>query len=240
MGRAETWEEAERRLKAPFPADEIKWRVGTVSGDKKKVRPLAYIDARALQDRLDDIFGPENWENLFQAGPSGGVMAGICARIPSDGDGSWVWKWDGAENTDVEAIKGGISDSFKRAGVQWGIARYLYRLGTKYVPVGPRGECYAFSTGEGSNRLACYFTPPTLPAWALPAGPGKITDIENRIALFKQEAFKEIQGVKSVQALKAACNFRYAEAKEADILDEIGPWLKELHEQKLTDLGGEK
>ena len=85
-----------------------------------------------------------------------------------------------------------------------------------------------------------------LPLWAgedLPdignAG-GKIDDIENRIALFKQEAFKEIQRAKSVQALKAACNFRYAEAKEADILDEIGPWLKELHEQKLTDLGGEK
>jgi len=38
----------------------------------------------------------------------------------------WVTKSDGAEDSTIEAVKGAYSDSFKRACVKWGIARYLY------------------------------------------------------------------------------------------------------------------
>ena len=40
--------------------------------------------------------------------------------------GNWISKSDGAGDTNIEGEKGGISDSFKRACVAWGIARYLY------------------------------------------------------------------------------------------------------------------
>ena len=33
------------KLKAPFPADKISWRIGATSKDKTKGIPLAYIDA---------------------------------------------------------------------------------------------------------------------------------------------------------------------------------------------------
>jgi len=46
----------------------------------------------------------------------------------------------GAENSDIEPVKGGLSDSFKRAAVQWGIGRYLYSLGAVWVDVEQRGK----------------------------------------------------------------------------------------------------
>ena len=75
-------------------------------------------------DRLDEVVGPENWKDEYAPGPDGGVICGLSLRIEDE----WITKWDGAENTDFEAIKGGLSDAFKRAGYKWGIGRYLYRL----------------------------------------------------------------------------------------------------------------
>lgn len=51
---------------------------------------------------------------------NGGVECGISIKI----DGEWITKWDAAENTQVEAVKGGRSGAMKRAAVQWGIGRY--------------------------------------------------------------------------------------------------------------------
>ena len=41
-------------------------------------------------------------------------------------DGEWIGKSDGADDSNIEAAKGGLSAALKRAAVQWGIARYLY------------------------------------------------------------------------------------------------------------------
>jgi len=45
---------------------------------------------------------------------------------PSKWVASWVTKSDGADDSSIESAKGGISDSLKRAAVQYGIGRYLY------------------------------------------------------------------------------------------------------------------
>ena len=44
-------------LKAPFPGDKIHWRVGARTKDKSKGIPLAYIDARDVMERLDEVLG---------------------------------------------------------------------------------------------------------------------------------------------------------------------------------------
>ena len=49
--------------------------------------------------------------------------------------GGFITKWDGAEDSDIEPVKGGLSDSMKRAAVQWGIGRYLYSMGALWVDV---------------------------------------------------------------------------------------------------------
>src|SRR5690606_24819294 len=81
------------------------------------------------------------WRNEFKNGPEGGVLCGISDRIDyGDGTTEWVTKWDGAENTDVEAVKGGLSNAQKRAVTQWGCALYLYDLPQQWVRLDERGR----------------------------------------------------------------------------------------------------
>ncbi|HIG73237.1 MAG TPA: DNA repair protein Rad52 [Bacteroidetes bacterium] len=125
------------RLAAPFPADDIEWKPGATTRDKKKGLAMAYITARAVQERLDEVFTPGGWKNEFRAGPEGGV---ICRIYFKNDDGDWVWREDGADNTDVEAVKGGLSNAMKRAGAALGIGRYLYKLPQAWVPLDERGR----------------------------------------------------------------------------------------------------
>lgn len=120
-------------LTAPFTFDEINWRVGPVTKDKTKTKPLAYMDARNVMDRLDSVLGPENWQNrYFDAGR--GAVCELSIRI----DGEWITKADGAGETQIEADKGAFSDAFKRAAVRFGIGRYLYDVDCPWVKLNPK------------------------------------------------------------------------------------------------------
>ena len=136
-------------LKKPFPKSEINWRVGSTTKDKKKGLALAYINSRAVMNRLDEVCGPENWERKHDFGNNGEILCSIGIKI----DNEWVWKTDGAAQTNYEAEKGGLSDSFKRAAVNWGIGRYLYKLPQKWVKI---------------DKYKNIEKPPKLPKWALP------------------------------------------------------------------------
>lgn len=160
-------------LKEPFPADDIEWREqrnGVGKDGKPWAMVLAYVTNRAIMNRLDDVCGPGNWKNEFTASPNGGVLCAIYIRI----NGEWVGKWDGADNTDIEQVKGGLSGAMKRAAVQWGIGRYLYNLEATFAQVvekgAHRGTAYASDADRKARKNGVYFqwNPPALPAWALP------------------------------------------------------------------------
>lgn len=125
------------KLAAPFPADRVHWRIGSTTGDKSKGMALAYIDSRDVMDRLDEVVGPENWQNRYPHA-NGKTCCEIGIRIGDE----WVWKSDGAGDTDVEGNKGAFSDAFKRAAVQFGIGRYLYGLGATWVEIEPAGRSF--------------------------------------------------------------------------------------------------
>lgn len=161
-----------KRLQAPFPADDIEWRAqrSGIKNGSGWVSAIAYINNRAVQDRLDDVVGPENWKDEYDTSPVGGVLCGISIRI----NGEWVTKWDGADKTDIEPIKGGLSNSEKRAAVKWGIGRYLYKLEAKYVKVLNDGDIqikiweYGKDKRKDPPKIVGYWSPPKLPDWALP------------------------------------------------------------------------
>lgn len=117
-------------LSAEFPRDAIHWRAQTLTKTGDKALALAYLDARDVMDRLDAVCGPESWQSRYTETPRGRVLCEIGIRV----DGEWVWKSDGAGDTAVEGEKGGISDALKRAAVQWGIGRYLYRFDGVWAP----------------------------------------------------------------------------------------------------------
>jgi len=142
------------KLKEPFDPKDIEWRAGATNKDKTRALALAYITSRAVMDRLDEVCGLGGWKDEYRPGPSGGVICGISVRV----DEEWITKWDGADNTQVEEVKGGLSDAFKRAGVKWGIGRYLYNLEGVWVACEQRGKSVVLSET------------PRLPPWAVPAG----------------------------------------------------------------------
>jgi len=194
------------RLKEPFPSEDIEFRIQS-SGKKKSgeiwAKVLAYVTNRAIMDRLDDVCGPENWQNKFETAPSGGVLCGISIRC----EHGWVTKWDGSDNTDIEAVKGGLSSSMKRAGSQWGIGRYLYKLDVDWAVISENGTHF----DKLKDNTAFKWNPPQLPTWALPAG-----EKQDKKADALDKALKEKD--KTTQTHEDV-----AQAPEDDILDFITP-----------------
>jgi len=139
----------EKKFKEPFAANVIHWRPGSTNKDKTKCIALAYVDARDVMKRLDEVVGPENWKDSYEEFASGRLICTLYIRI----DGEWIGKSDGAGDSAIEGAKGGISDALKRAAVRWGIGRYLYYLPTKWVEM---------------NKYRQIENPPALPSWALP------------------------------------------------------------------------
>jgi hypothetical protein len=137
------------QLKQPFDPSVISWRVGATNKDKSSGIALAYIDARDVMKRLDDVCG-DAWQVEY---PFDG-----CCRIGIKIDSEWIWRSNGAGETQVEGEKGKFSDAFKRAAVLWGIGRYLYYLDNTWVAIKPQGRSYVLA-----GR-------PNLPNWALPKG----------------------------------------------------------------------
>jgi hypothetical protein len=121
------------KLRAPFPNELISWRVGATNAKKNggvatKGIGLAYVDARDVMQRLDDVVGPGNWQAIHpHANGKTSCRTGI--KVGEE----WVWKENGAGDSETEAEKGAFSDSFKRAAVLWGIGRYLYDVPNVWV-----------------------------------------------------------------------------------------------------------
>lgn len=120
-------------LKKPFLPDLVSWRIGSTTKDKSKGMALAYVDARVVMQRLDEVCGPENWQCDYPHAAQKTVCR-IGIRIKDE----WVWKANGAGDSDIEAEKGALSDAFKRAAVLWGIGQYLYDIESPWVTLDTR------------------------------------------------------------------------------------------------------
>lgn len=161
------------KLNEPFKESEIEWRIGR-SGKKGNGQVwamcLAYVQARAIMNRLDEVCGPGFWKPEYRFIPaSQGTEPGVIATISILVGDQWIAKEDGAEQTDIESFKGGLSSALKRAGVVWGIGRYLYGLEEGFAQIVPQGtkDGQWAKTKDGAEF---YWIPPTLPQWALPQG----------------------------------------------------------------------
>jgi hypothetical protein len=131
------------KLRAPFPQAAVSWRVGAMTKDKSRGMALAYIDARDVQDRLDQVCGVF-WQVKHHVAGGDKLACEIGIKIGDE----WLWRGDGAGATDVEAEKGAFSDSFKRAAVRWGIGRYLYDVASPWVELEAKGNTHVIPDRE--------------------------------------------------------------------------------------------
>jgi hypothetical protein len=141
------------RLAAPFDPSEVKFKPAVVSGSRALA--LAYVDARVIQDRLDNVLGVAGWQDSYRVLPDGSVMCRLSLRI----GGEWLSKVDvGGQSEQPDGgdrTKAAFSDALKRAAVKFGVGRYLYRL--------PACWC------DYDAKKRTFVRTPALPAWAVPA-----------------------------------------------------------------------
>ena len=146
-------------LAMPFEPRDVKFKPQMVKNNR--CLAMAYIDARLIQDRLDDVVGPENWEDSYDLLPDGSVMCRLRIKL---GD-QWITKIDvgsPSEQPDSgDRLKAAFSDALKRAAVKFGLGRYLYRLKAEWVDYDP--------VKKQITQV------PQLPAFAIPKGKGQPT-----------------------------------------------------------------
>lgn len=151
------------RLRAEFPDSQLEWRVQSsgMKGDKPWAMILCYVDARAVQSRLDSVMGPENWKDEYEV-VEGNFKCKLSLRINSE----WVTKEDGSPETDIEGYKGGFSKSLVRCASKWGIGRYLYDLPTAWANFVDKGTSGAKSAlvkkNKDDNGTYFYWLPPQI------------------------------------------------------------------------------
>lgn len=145
-------------LARPFAPEDLEWRIQVTSKDKTSGLAIPYVTNRAIQDRLDEVVGPENWYNDYRPWHGNGKKdAQICGISIYFEDKGFITKWDGAEDSDIEPIKGGLSDSMKRAAVQWGIGRVLYKMdNAPWVSVEQKGNSCVIRDSERPKLNAAY------------------------------------------------------------------------------------
>ena len=110
------------RLAEPFDWDDIEIMPAklSVKGDQAKSQALAYFDARAVMNRLDEVVGCSNWEltdvEYFTIAGKNGCRGKLVVRIWDDEAGAFVTvsRTEVAELSDIEAVKGGLSNVLKR------------------------------------------------------------------------------------------------------------------------------
>lgn len=141
-----------KQLKEPFDPKFVKWRIGSTTKDKTKGQVVAYIDAREVRKRLDDVMGIGNWRKQLTRF-DGGFTCRVFLRI----NGEWIERDDAGEDSNMSPVKGGASDAFKRAASGFGVGAYLYYLPKVWLPIKPQGKSYVID-GEV----------PELPEWAVP------------------------------------------------------------------------
>lgn len=90
---------------------------------------FTYISARQVMDRLDRVVGMGNWMSHFMPldKASGAVECTITIYNVAKSDVGYPNSQ--GDRQEKEALKSAYSDALKRAAVQWGIGRYLYRDG---------------------------------------------------------------------------------------------------------------
>lgn len=155
-------------LANPFELSEVKFKPQSVKGNRALA--LAYVDARAIEDRLDAVLGVAGWQDEYEALPDGSVVCRLRLKI----DGEWVTKMDVGSPSDQpdggDRRKAAFSDALKRAAVKFGIGRYLYRLPATWADYDPAKKQFA-----QAPQLPAFARPKAKPA-LLPADGRELRD----------------------------------------------------------------
>lgn len=200
-GSSVDWQQIGPRLTEPFCTP--KWRVQRTSKERVQDKypegtrglVVAYIDARQVFSRLDELFGPDGWQTGYRVldAASGAIECTLTIAGISKSDVGYPNRSGGEE-----PLKAAYSDATKRAAVQWGIGRWLYELPSRWSVLDERGRPVdgerrpvasgqQSAPGEQNGQRPTEYRPPATEHRPPPNGSGSGNDE----ATPKQRAFIE-------------------------------------------------
>lgn len=147
------------KLTDKFNNDDISWK--TLQNSWNDGKPYAlmtpFVNASAIQERLDEVLGWENWKTEYEVKQIDGYKYVVCILLCRTKDGEWISKQNVCEITEKKEdsnapdnpIKSAYSGAFKRVALEFGIGRYLKNI-KKYSP-----QC-SESFPRGENAVRCY------------------------------------------------------------------------------------
>lgn len=78
-----TTAEIQAALALPFAPEDLEWRLQKAFEDKMRGIAVPYVTNRAIQNRLDDVVGAENWYNDYKPWHGTGKRTRRSAVSPS-------------------------------------------------------------------------------------------------------------------------------------------------------------
>lgn len=145
------------RLSEPFAERDVRWLPKTVKQNRALAMP--YINARAVMDRLDEVFSLVGWQDNYDVLNDGSVVCRLAVML----NDVWITKTDvGSPSEQPDAgdrLKAAFSDSLKRSAVKLGVGRYLSKIPPIWADYDPQKKMFVGV--------------PQLPNWALPKPKGQ-------------------------------------------------------------------
>lgn len=149
----------EKKLTDRFDEKDISWK--TLQNSWNEGKPYAlmtpFVNASAIQERLDEVLGWENWKTEYEVKQIDGYKYVVCILSCRTQGGEWISKQNVCEITEKKEdsnapdnpIKSAYSGAFKRVALEFGIGRYLKSI-KKYSP-----KC-SEEFPKGENAVRCY------------------------------------------------------------------------------------
>jgi hypothetical protein len=146
-------DELTRALSAPFDPKEVKFKPAVISGNRALA--LAYVDARVIQDRLDEVLGVSGWQDEYECLADGSVVCRLHLRLGDE----WITKMDvggqSEQPDEGDRKKAAFSDALKRTAVKFGIGRYLYRLPSQWCDFDPQKKQFTRTPVLPPSAVPC-------------------------------------------------------------------------------------
>ena len=145
-----------KKLREPFDLKFINWKINNYNGSRTKAMITFYLDARAVQNRLNQVLGVEGWSFSFtelEKVPAvhGKLTVYFFSTNTKNSKSSdecvihEVTREDVgyASTTDkAEWFKDAVSDALKRCAVHFGVGHFLYALPNYWVDLTAPGQRY--------------------------------------------------------------------------------------------------
>jgi hypothetical protein len=154
-------------LRAPFAAEDVKFKPAAVSGNRALA--VAYVDARTIMDRLDEVLGVDGWQDRYELLADGNVACRLKCKIGEQ----WITKVDvggpSEQPDDGDKLKAAFSDALKRAAVKYGVGRYLYHVPHQWCDYDPKKRQFVQAPkvpgGSAAGPLPARLTAEQLAEW---------------------------------------------------------------------------